>query len=82
MVIELPGPIPKPALIPPPFLFIGIGPATKLTVIALDMPFPVLLNTIREVRGVDPVMINTARTLGHSALSTYLWRCSSQRLCR
>jgi ABC-type nitrate/sulfonate/bicarbonate transport system permease component len=71
-LVELIRPIPKPALIPPLFLFIGIGPATKLTVIALATFFPVLLNTIQGVRGVDPVMVNTARTLGHSALSTIL----------
>jgi ABC-type nitrate/sulfonate/bicarbonate transport system permease component len=41
-------------------------------VIVLATLFPVLLNTIQGVRGVDPVMVNTARTLGHPALSTIL----------
>ncbi len=69
-LVELIRPIPKPALIPPLFLFLGIGTTTKLTVIALATFFPVLLNTIQGVRGVEPVAVNTARTLGHSTIAT------------
>jgi ABC-type nitrate/sulfonate/bicarbonate transport system permease component len=67
---ELIRPIPKPALIPPLFLFLGLGTATKVTVVALAAFFPVLINTLQAVRGVDPVMVGTARTFGYSRSET------------
>lgn len=65
-IVELIRPIPKPALIPPLFLFLGLGTATKVTVVALAAFFPVLINTLQAVRGIDPVMVGTARTFGYS----------------
>jgi ABC-type nitrate/sulfonate/bicarbonate transport system permease component len=62
-LVELVRPIPKPALIPPLFLFLGIGLKTMLFIVALAAFFPVLINTVQGVRGVDPVLLNTARTL-------------------
>jgi len=62
-LVELVRPIPKPALIPPLFLFLGIGLKTMLFIIVLAAFFPVLINTVQGVRGVDPVLLNTARTL-------------------
>jgi ABC-type nitrate/sulfonate/bicarbonate transport system permease component len=67
---ELIRPIPKPALIPPLFLFLGLGTATKVTVVALAAFFPVLINTVQAVRGIDPVTIGTARTFGYSRTAT------------
>ena len=58
-------PLPKPALLPPLILFLGIGDAMKLTIIGLGVFFPVLINTVQGVRGTDPVMIDVARTFGH-----------------
>jgi ABC-type nitrate/sulfonate/bicarbonate transport system permease component len=63
-LVELLRPIPKAALIPPLVLFIGVGDAMKVTSVALAVFFPVLINTIQGARGVDPVLVNTARTLG------------------
>jgi ABC-type nitrate/sulfonate/bicarbonate transport system permease component len=67
---ELIRPIPKPALIPPLFLFLGLGTATKVTVVALAAFFPVLINTLQAVRGIDPVVVGTARTFGYSRTGT------------
>jgi ABC-type nitrate/sulfonate/bicarbonate transport system permease component len=71
-LVELVRPIPKPALIPPLFLFLGLGTATKVTVVALAAFFPVLINTLQAVRGIDPVTVGTARTFGYSRTATLL----------
>jgi ABC-type nitrate/sulfonate/bicarbonate transport system permease component len=63
-VVEVVRPLPKPALLPPLILLLGLGNAMKLTIVGLAVFFPVLINTIQGVRGVDPVLINTARTFG------------------
>lgn len=63
-LVELLRPIPKAALVPPLVLFLGVGDAMKITSVALAVFFPVLINTVQGARGVDPVLVNTARTLG------------------
>jgi hypothetical protein len=65
-LLELLRPLPKPALLPPLILFLGLGDAMKLTVIGLGVFFPTLINTLQGVRGVDPVQLDVARTFGHS----------------
>lgn len=69
---ELLRPIPKPALLPALILFLGLGAPMEVTIVALGTFFPVLINTIQGVRAVDPVMIDTARTFGHSTPA--IWR--------
>ena len=64
-LIEIIRPLPKPALLPPLILFMGIGSAMKITIVGLAVFFPVLINTVQGVRGIDPVMIGTARTFGY-----------------
>ncbi len=65
-------PLPKPALLPPLILFLGIGDTMKLVIVGLAVFFPVLINTVQGVRGVDPLLINTARTFGISP-ARILW---------
>jgi ABC-type nitrate/sulfonate/bicarbonate transport system permease component len=69
---ELLRPLPKPALLPALILFLGLGARMEITIVALGCFFPVLINTIQGVRSVEPTMINTARTFGHS--TTTIWR--------
>lgn len=64
-LVELIRPLPKSALIPVLILFLGLGEAMKVASIALAVFFPVLIATIQGVRGVDPVLIDAARTFGH-----------------
>lgn len=64
-LIELLRPLPKAALLPPLILFLGLGDPMKLVVVGLGVFFPVLINTVQGVRGVDRVLINTARTFGY-----------------
>jgi ABC-type nitrate/sulfonate/bicarbonate transport system permease component len=68
-VTELIRPIPSAAYIPVAILFLGLGDQMKLFVITLAGVFPVLLNTYSGVQGVDPVLIDTGRTLGTPRLS-------------
>jgi ABC-type nitrate/sulfonate/bicarbonate transport system permease component len=63
-LIEFFRPIPKAALVPPLVLFLGVGDAMKITSIALAVFFPILINTMQGARGLDPVLLQTARTLG------------------
>lgn len=64
-LVELLRPLPKPALLPPLMLFLGLGAPMKLTVIGLGVFFPVLINTVQGVRGTEPVLLDAARTFGH-----------------
>lgn len=54
--------IPPVALIPLLMMVLGFGNAMKVTVIALGAVWPVLLNTVEGVKGVDPVLDETCRS--------------------
>ncbi len=52
--------IPPPVLVPVIMLFAGIGDGMKIAVIVSGCVWPVLLNTVEGVRGIDPVLRETA----------------------
>ncbi|TQL47528.1 ABC-type nitrate/sulfonate/bicarbonate transport system permease component [Homoserinimonas aerilata] len=56
--------IPPPVLIPVFGLLIGVSDQMKVVVIAAGAIWPVLLNTIEGVRGVDSVQSETSRSYG------------------
>src|SRR5215216_2348345 len=63
--------IPPPALLPISIVLLhSIGNVQKVSFIAFFCVFPVLLNTIDGVRGIDPTYVETARSygVGHSEL--------------
>ncbi|ALS21932.1 MULTISPECIES: ABC transporter permease [Paenibacillus] len=62
-------PIPKIALLPLFILWLGIGEMPKLTIIALGVFFPVVINTYAGVKNVDPILIKAAVTFGSNHLS-------------
>ena len=64
LVVELLRAVPPPAIIPVAILFLGIGDPMKVFIILFSCVFPILVNTMDGVRGVDPVLIRTARTFG------------------
>lgn len=68
--LELLRPIPKPALLPPLILLLGLGAPMKIAIVFLGALFPVLINTIQGVRTVDPVLVDVARTFRCGALRT------------
>jgi ABC-type nitrate/sulfonate/bicarbonate transport system permease component len=53
--------IPPPALIPFAILLLGLGVEMKVFVIAIGSVWPILLNTIDGVRGVDPMLYDVSR---------------------
>ncbi|TRW46807.1 ABC transporter permease [Georgenia yuyongxinii] len=53
--------IPPPVMIPIIMLFLGIFTSMKIFVIATGALWPILLNTIEGVRGIDDVLRDTSR---------------------
>lgn len=53
-------PIPKIALLPLIILWLGIGEVSKVSIIALGVFFPVVINTYSGVKNVDPLLIKVA----------------------
>lgn len=60
-VLEFFRAIPPPVIIPILILFTGIGNTMKVLVIISGCVWPVLLNTVEGVRGVDAILGDTAR---------------------
>lgn len=61
-------PIPKIALLPLLVLWLGIGEASKVAVIAIGAFFPVAVGTMAGIRGTDPLLVRAAVSLGASPL--------------
>ena len=57
-------PMPKSALIPVLLLWLGLGDLSKIALIFLGSLLPVLLSTFNGVRGLDPMLFWSARSLG------------------
>jgi NitT/TauT family transport system permease protein len=66
-------PVPKPALIPLFMIWLGIGDASKVTVIALACLLPVVVATYNGARSVDDMLLWSARARGTSPRGL-LWR--------
>ena len=60
-IVEFLRAIPPPALLPFAILVIGVGDSMKVFIIGLVCLWPILLNTIDGVTGVDPTLRETAR---------------------
>lgn len=56
--------VPAPLLLPFALVVFGIGNTSKVALIALGSLWPVLLNTVDGVRGVDPEVRDVARSFG------------------
>jgi ABC-type nitrate/sulfonate/bicarbonate transport system permease component len=57
--------MPPPALLPISVILLhSIGNVQKVSFIAFFCVFPILLNTIDGVRGIDPTLVDTARSYG------------------
>jgi ABC-type nitrate/sulfonate/bicarbonate transport system permease component len=59
--------VPPPALLPFGILVLGVGTSMKVFIIAFVCVWPVLLNTIDGVAGVEPTLRETAHVYGISA---------------
>jgi ABC-type nitrate/sulfonate/bicarbonate transport system permease component len=64
VIVEMLRPVPPPVVIPVALLFFGLGDEMKIFVIFFSCAWPILLNTVDGVRGLDWVLLNTALTFG------------------
>ncbi|MFB7928378.1 ABC transporter permease [Streptomyces sp. NPDC056039] len=55
------------ALLPVFVLLLGIGETSKISIVLYACTWPILLNTISAVRGVDPTLLKLARSMDLSA---------------
>lgn len=65
-LVQLARPVSPLAWMPFIVLWLGIGDLPAIAVIFIAAFFPVLLSTIKAVRGVNPLFINVARNFGFS----------------
>jgi ABC-type nitrate/sulfonate/bicarbonate transport system permease component len=72
-VIEMLRPVPPLAWIPLSILWFGVGNTQNEFIIFLGCFFPILVNTVAGVKGVEPNLIRAARCLGAGERQT-LWR--------
>jgi ABC-type nitrate/sulfonate/bicarbonate transport system permease component len=72
-IVEFLRSIPPPALLPFAILVIGVGTSMKVFIIAFVCVWPILLNTIDGVTGVDPTLRETTRVYGIPARDR-VWR--------
>jgi len=63
-IVEILRPVPPLAWIPLSILWFGIGNTQNEFIIFLGIFFPILLNTITGVKGIEPNLIRAARCLG------------------
>lgn len=58
--------IPKVATIPLFIVWLGVEEAPKLAISFIGAVYPILLNTIAGVKGVEPILVKAARDMGAS----------------
>lgn len=61
-LVEMLRPIPSAAIIPVAILFLGIEDKMKVFVIVYACLWPILINTIDGVKGIDRILIETGKT--------------------
>jgi NitT/TauT family transport system permease protein len=65
-------PIPRLAFFPLLIVLLGVGETSKLAAVSLGAFFPMLLNTVAGVRGMNPVHLELARNYGASRRQMFL----------
>jgi NitT/TauT family transport system permease protein len=65
-------PIPRLAFFPLLIVVFGVGETSKLAAVSLGAFFPMLLNTVAGVRGMNPVHLELARNFGASRRQMFL----------
>lgn len=67
-LVQIKRAIPTLALIPLGILWLGIGEAMKIAIIALSVLIPIYINTHAALKGIDVRFVELARTVGLSRL--------------
>ena len=70
-IIELVRPLSTFALIPIFFLWFGIGNTSKVLIIFKSCFFPIILNTIAGIKGVDNKLLMAAQSLGANGIQIW-----------
>jgi len=65
--------IPTPALIPVAIVLLGIGDTMRVTIITTACVWPILLNAIDGVAGIDTTLVETARSYRVRRLDRVRW---------
>jgi ABC-type nitrate/sulfonate/bicarbonate transport system permease component len=65
-------PIPRLAFFPLLIVVLGVGETSKLAAVSLGAFFPMLLNTVAGVRGMNPVHLEVARNYGADRRQMFL----------
>jgi ABC-type nitrate/sulfonate/bicarbonate transport system permease component len=65
-------PIPRLAFFPLLIVIFGVGESSKLAAVSLGAFFPMLLNTVAGVRGMNPVHLELARSYGATRKQMFL----------
>jgi ABC-type nitrate/sulfonate/bicarbonate transport system permease component len=68
-IVEFLRAIPPPALLPLAIVVVGVGNTMKVLIIAFVCLWPILLNTIDGIRGIEPTLNDTARVFGIRGLT-------------
>ena len=68
-IVQIFYPLPKSALIPLVLVWFGLGDASKTFLVFLGCLLPMILSTYNGVRGVDPLLVWSARSLGASRVA-------------
>jgi NitT/TauT family transport system permease protein len=63
--------IPRVALIPLFFIWLGIGTDEKAAVVFMGATFPILINTLNGIKSLDVSVIRAARSFGASDLQVF-----------
>ncbi|MEQ9403575.1 MAG: ABC transporter permease [Cyclobacteriaceae bacterium] len=71
-VIEFLRPLPSAAVIPIAILFLGIGDSMKIFVIVFGSTWPILINTLDGVLGIEKQYLKTAKVFNVSSRKTLL----------
>ncbi|MGP7819662.1 ABC transporter permease [Niallia sp. 01092] len=59
------------AILPVFILILGIGESSKISIVMYACSWPILLNTVSAVKGVDPLLIKSAKSMGLSSLRLF-----------
>ncbi|WP_225853339.1 ABC transporter permease [Micromonospora sp. AMSO1212t] len=59
------------ALLPAFVLILGLGETSKIALVLYACSWPILLNTVAGVKGVDPLLIRSARSMGLNHLRLF-----------
>ena len=70
-IVESFRPIAPMAILPIAILFLGTGTPAALSIVAYAAFFPLLLNVVHGVSGVEPKLVLAARTMGVPPLRTF-----------